>query len=259
MGAVIPIVAAVVGAVAKNDSSRRQAHAVQDAARTSAEASAYAADLQKEMFDKQVELQEPWRQAGVGALNRLTAGLGAGGEFSTKFSDTNWQTDPGYQFRLKEGINALNRQSAARGGLMSGAALKAATRYGQDMASQEYQNAFNRYYAERDNNLRPLQSLAGLGQTSATVLGNAAGNYANNAGNIALGNAANQGNALLTGANIRASQYGSYGNLLEKLFNADWDKIGSYFDGGDFGGGGGGDFGGGGGGDFGGGESGDFV
>jgi hypothetical protein len=52
--------------------------------------------------------------------------------------------DPGYQFRLEQGMKALNAQSAAKGGLMSGGALKAAQRYGQGLASQEYGAAYNR-------------------------------------------------------------------------------------------------------------------
>jgi hypothetical protein len=57
--------------------------------------------------------------------------------------------DPGYQFRLKEGMQGLERSAAARGGLLSGGTLKGIQRYGQDMASQEYQNAFNRYQTSR--------------------------------------------------------------------------------------------------------------
>lgn len=145
------------------------------AASTQAQAASDATAAQERMFNKQVELQAPWRQAGETALNRLTAGLAPGGEFGTPFSKTNWQVDPGYGFRLSEGMKALDRTAASRGGLLSGATLKGAQRYGQDLASQEYQNAFNRYYAERANQLNPLQSLAGIGQTSANALTNAAG------------------------------------------------------------------------------------
>ena len=205
----------------------KQADATEAAAAQSTAASRYAIDLQKQMFDEQMRMQEPWRQAGITGINRLIAGLSPGGELATPFSKTNWQTDPGYQFRLNEGLNALNKQAAARGGLISGAALKAATRYGQDMGSQEYQNAFNRYYSERENLMRPLQSLAGLGQTSANTLGNAASSYGSNVGNLAMTNAANQGNALLTAGNLRASQYGTYGRALDQALNTDWGKVGS--------------------------------
>lgn len=157
---------AIIGGISSNKAANTQASAAQA-----------ATNAQLEMFNKQVELQEPWRKAGETAVNRLSAGLGAGGEFDKSFSQTNWQADPGYAFRLSEGMKALEHSAAARGGLLSGATLKGIARYSQDAASQEYQNAFNRYYAERANKLQPLQSLAGIGQSSANTLSNAAGNY----------------------------------------------------------------------------------
>jgi hypothetical protein len=138
-----------------------------------------------------------------------------------------FQADPGYGFRMSEGMKALDRQAAARGGLISGAALKAAQRYGQDLGSQEYTNAFNRYQTNRTNQLAPLQSLAGLAQTSANTLGNAAANYGANAGNAAMIGGANQANAYLTKGNIAASQYGTYGKALDEALNTDWTKVGN--------------------------------
>ena len=105
------------------------------------------------------------------------------GKYARDFGMSDFQADPGYAFRLSEGLKALDRQAAARGGLMSGGALKAAARYGQDMASDEYMNAFNRYQTNRAAQLNPLQSMAGMGQTTANTLGQAGQNYATNAGN----------------------------------------------------------------------------
>jgi hypothetical protein len=105
------------------------------------------------------------------------------GKYARDFGMQDFQIDPGYAFRMSEGLKSLDRQAAARGGLISGGALKAAQRYGQDLGSQEYQNAFNRYQVNRSNQLTPLQSMAGMGQTTATQLGNAGQNYATNAGN----------------------------------------------------------------------------
>lgn len=223
MGDVINAVADVFGF----GPSSKQASATKSAARMAAESNQAALDLQKQMFDKQLALQEPWRQAGVGALNQLTAGLSEGGRYATPFSQTNWQQSPGYQFRLSEGLKALDRQAAARGGLISGAALKAAQGYGQNLASDEYQNAFNRYYNERNNMLAPLQSLAGIGQTSVNTLGNAAQNYGVNAANLAMTGGANQANAALQLGNIRASQYGNIGAGINQAMNTDWGKIGN--------------------------------
>ncbi len=141
------------------------------------------------------------------------------GKYARDFSMSDFEQDPGYAFRLSEGQKALDRQAAARGGLISGGALKAAERYGQDMGSQEYANAFTRYQTNRANQLQPLQSLAGVGQTAANTLSNAAGNYGTNMSNLAIQSGATQGAAALAGGNIRASQYGTAGSALNTLYN----------------------------------------
>lgn len=227
MGDIVNAVADVFGV----GPASKQAEATTNAANISAGASAAATALQREMWQAQQAQQQPWLQSGAGAVNRLAAGLAQGGEFATPFSQTNWMQDPGYAFRLSEGQKALDRSAAARGGLQSGAALKAATRYGQDMGSQEYQNAFNRYYNERNQMLNPLQSLAGVGQTSANTLGAAGQNYANQANQLGMTNAANLGNLALQQGNIRASQYGNYGNALNTALNTDWSKYSNMFGG----------------------------
>lgn len=160
------------------------------AAETQAGAADRTAALQKEMFDLQMKGQEPFRQAGLTGQNRLMELLGLGGnagaagygKYGRDFAMSDYQADPGYAFRLGEGQKALDRQAAARGGLISGGALKAATRYGQDMGSQEYQNAFNRYQTSRANQLQPLGNLMSMGQSAASNQGTAAGNYGTNAG-----------------------------------------------------------------------------
>jgi hypothetical protein len=201
------------GALGALSSSRQQSGAAQDAAGIYAASGDRASDIQRQMFERQVELQRPFREAGEQALNKLIPAS----DYQT-FGMQQFQADPGYAFRLSEGQKALERSAAARGGLMSGGALKAAQRYGQEMGSQEYQNAFNRYQTEQQSRLNPLQSLAGLGQTGAQNIGSAAQQYGVNVGNIGMGAGAAQGNALMAGAQARGSAYQgigqSFGNLL---------------------------------------------
>lgn len=192
----------VAGAVVV--SSAIGADAAGSAASTQANAANRAADLQYKQWQEQVALQKPWLTAGETALNKLTP---LATEY-TPFAQTNWQQDPGYAFRMSEGLKALDRQAAARGGLISGAALKGAQRYGQDLASQEYQNAFNRYQTERNAQLNPLQSLAGVGQTTAQQLGQAGTQMAQNVGEA-------QQNA----AAARASGYVGQANALTGALN----------------------------------------
>jgi hypothetical protein len=77
-------------------------------------------------------------------------------------------------------MKALERSAAARGNLLSGSTLKGVQRFGQDLASQEYQNAFNRFQVERSARLNPLQSLMGSGQSATNVLTGAAGQMGQN-------------------------------------------------------------------------------
>jgi hypothetical protein len=156
------------------------------------------------MFERQVELQEPFREAGLAGQNRLLELLGLGkdkkalgyGKYaSAEFTPAQFQADPGYAFRMSEGMKALDRSAAARGGLLSGSTLKGAQRYGQDLASQEYQNAFNRYQTVRTNTLNPYASLAGVAQSSANTLGSAAGQLSGQIGSNIIG----AGNAMAAG------------------------------------------------------------
>lgn len=150
---------AVVGAVTGAKASKKAANA-QVAATEKSNA------VQREIFDKQTQLQEPFRQAELAKQRELMQRLGIGGDngsgaygdLSSGFMPTNWMTmlDPGYNFRFEEGMKALDRKMAASGMSASGAAMKAATRYGQDYASNEFMNAFNRYQTGRNATLNPL-------------------------------------------------------------------------------------------------------
>jgi hypothetical protein len=140
------------------------------------------------MFQKQMELQEPFRQGGMTAQNQIMQLLGIGGDpnaagygsMGKAFGADQFQQDPGYAFRQAEGMKALERSAAARGSLLSGSTLKGVQRFGQDLASQEYQNAFNRYQVERSAKLNPLQSLMGSGQSATNVMTGAAGQMGQN-------------------------------------------------------------------------------
>jgi hypothetical protein len=198
---------AILGAAASRSATKAQVGATDR-----------AADLQREMFERQVELSKPYREAGEAALNRL---IPMASEY-TPFGMQQFQADPGYAFRMAEGMKGLERSAAARGGLLSGATLKGIQRYGQDLGSQEYQNAFDRYQLERQARLGPLQSLAGLGQTSAQTLGGQAGQYGMNMANLATGAGAARAAGQIGMANALAggaSQYLNYQGQ-QNLINA---------------------------------------
>ena len=176
---------AVIGSVASNKAARTQADASRD-----------ATAAQEDALNRQLELNKPFYDTGVNAMNRLARQTDYTPE---KF---NYAADPGYAFRFNEGMKALNANAAARGGLISGNALRGATQFGQDLGSQEYQNAFTRYLqnnAQRlqayNTNTANQQYLANLGQSSANNQANQIGNF----GNAAAGNVIGAGNATAAG------------------------------------------------------------
>jgi hypothetical protein len=193
---------AVVGAVASNKAASTQAKATEAATAAQTAATDKSIDAQERMFNRQVELQEPFRRVGVNALPELVEA-----SKYTPFRMEQFQQDPGYAFRLKRGLEAVERTAAARGGLLSGNQLRGVTEFGQELASQEYTNAFNRYQAERNARLNPLQSLAGMSQSSANTLTNAAGNLGANIGSTYSQLGQNIGANLIGAGNARASGY----------------------------------------------------
>lgn len=189
-------------ALAIGGSALLGASASKSAANTQAASADRATELQERMFNKQLELQEPFRQSGINALNKIESG------------DIMGSMDPSYSFRFQEGLKALDRSAAARGGLLSGGALKAAQRYGQEFASNEFGNAYNR-----------LASRAGFGQTASTNMGGAAGSFGANAGNLMTGAGAARASGYVGGANALTgglNQYLNYtqnANMLNTLQN----------------------------------------
>lgn len=102
---------------------------------------------------------DPWYKAGTDALGKLQTKIDVGpGDF---------KKSPGYQFRLDEGQKAISRSAAARGGALSGAAVKESLRYGQNFATADYDNFLRRYY----DSLTPLQQLSGQGMGAAQQKG----------------------------------------------------------------------------------------
>lgn len=173
-----------------------------------------ALQMSQDQANRDVARLSPWSGAGMGAEKELAALYGLGrldpigdqyntyGLYQTPADRTGeqqaalgrFQTSPGYNFRLQQGVNALDRSASARGMNFSGAQAKALDDYGQGQASSEYGNYVN-----------ALSGIAGQGQVAA--------NNANNASNAAMlpgMNAFSQGNlarasSFQTGANALAS------------------------------------------------------
>lgn len=221
------ITAAVIGGAAVLGGAYMSSQASKSAAQSQSDAANNSIAANDRALERQAEMSLPYRTAGEKAVNQLSEMTQPGGAASKDFSysDFNYSADPGYAFRLKEGLNAMNATAAARGGLISGNALKAGQVFGQDMGSQEYQNSFNRYLSNRanaqntfqlnrNNLLDPLKFLSGQGQASS----------ANQAANIGANTNANT--ALSTGA-ANANAAGQIGSA-NAYTNAIGQGIGAY-------------------------------
>lgn len=206
------VIAAGVGAAASVGGGLIARSGAKKAARAQERAAQSAEQTQREMFERQIGLQEPFRQAGMTAQDQIMQLLGIGGDanaagfgsMARPFGQQDFEQDPGYAFRQAEGMRALERSAAARGGLLSGNTMRGIQRFGQDLASQEYGNAFNRFQIERAARLNPLQSLMGSGQSAANVMTGATGQAGQNIGQMQLGAGQARASGYVGGANALA-------------------------------------------------------
>ncbi len=166
------VAAAVVGAatVAGSMYSSKQAG---KAAKTQAASADRASAIQQANFEQTRKDLMPYKQAGDTSLNQLMGQMTPDGYFNQTYIGQDIYSDPSYQFRLQQGQDAIQSSAAAQGGLLSGATLKALQNYGQESASQEYSNAYNRFNADQTNRYNRLSNLVGIGQNAAAQVGNA--------------------------------------------------------------------------------------
>jgi hypothetical protein len=143
------------------------------------------------------------------------------GQYARSFGAGDFVEDPGYAFRQSEGLKGVDRSASARGGILSGSALKNIQRFGQDLASQEYQNAFNRYQTERAARLNTLGGLTASGQSASNVMTGAAGQLGSNSAANALERArATSANSIGRGSatsNLAVNRGLTTGNLATNL------------------------------------------
>lgn len=171
-------------------------NAASDAADAQSNAAAASNATQRYMYDTTRQDNMPALDARNASLAKMRELLGigekgGGGVLGKAPTASDVMAEPGYQFGLTQGMNALNNQLTARGMRNSGAALKAAARYGTDYAASKYDNAFNRMQSADTNRFNRFASLAGAGQVGANTIGQAGQNYANQVGATqqSLGNA----------------------------------------------------------------------
>lgn len=203
---------AVVGAGVSMYEGQQAANAQRDAANKSNQ-------TQTDMYNQNRADSAPYRAAGNVALGQIQ-----NGDFQHQFNMSDFQQDPGYQFRMQQGQQAIERSAAARGGLNSGDTMKSLNNYSQGMASGEYQNAYNRFSNDQSNRFNRLASVAGLGQTAngqvAASGTNAANNISANQTGVGNANAAQsiaQGNSINNGMSQGMNSWMNY-TMMNRAF-----------------------------------------
>lgn len=147
--------AAVIGAGASIYGANKASDAQSKAA-------AAAQQLEQDQFKQTRADFEPYRAAGQSALERYADALGINGDDRRSQFQAGFRQDPGYQFAFDEGQRAVQGSAAARGGLISGGAMRGLTRFGQGLGDQQYGSYLDRY-----------MNLAQMGQASTAQVASA--------------------------------------------------------------------------------------
>lgn len=161
-----------------------------------------AMDQQQSTYNQNAANYQPYVQAGQRTLGNLANQVNSGAFLSTyqgaNLDPSQIANDPGYQFRMEQGQQALQRSAAAKGGLNSGGFMKGLANYSQGLASTEYQNAWNRNFqnaqaqnqfnlTQGQNAYNQMYGLANMGLGATNSLAQLGSNYANNMSNLQVG------------------------------------------------------------------------
>ncbi len=249
-----PLTAAIAGGAALVSGgislwgANQQASAAEKAANLQSEASRYATDAQMRMFQQQQATMQPYVQAGQQALGKLS-NLAGNQNINMKdyqsmknrmlspfsFNTAGENVDPSYKWRLESGLGAVETSAAAKGGFFSGETGLALQEAGQQAASEEYQNQFNRYLLDKNFDLNAYQAawnrgmaenqniynqyagLANMGMGVSGQLGQMGMDTAQIAGRNAINAAIGQGEGLQTGANAWVGAGRNIANQVQNL------------------------------------------
>ena len=187
---------AVVGAVGSILAAGTQAAGQQQAAKT-----------QLGMFNTINQQEQPFIQAGYGATSQLSSMLAPGGQLTRSFTPQDFlnNLDPGYQFQLQTGGQALRNADTPGVGALSGPALKDLMSFNQGMAATGYQNAFNRFQTQNTNIFNRLSAIAGLGQNAASNVGTSGTQLGTGIAGAQAGAAASQAGGIVGATNAIGS------------------------------------------------------
>jgi hypothetical protein len=210
----VPIASKIIGGIIGSKSASK-------AARAAEQAKQEAMALNKGVYDQAQANQQPYQQAGARGLAALVE---QADQNATGPTPAQVMAEPGYQFGLERGRDAVETSAAARGGLYSGANLEALQKFGTDYASTKYDQAYNRQRTDRNDATARYGALTGFGQRANDAVQGAGDSYAGRSTNIITGNGAAQGNAQIAKGNawqnaingIASDITGSAGGFMKK-------------------------------------------
>jgi len=209
------IATAIVGSALLGGAA--SAYGSRKAAKAQRQAADQASATEERMLERQLAETKPFRDLSLQQLNRLAELYGPEGQYVKTPTMDQLAIDPGFSFRLSEGGKALARMQSARGQLFGGGAIKAGVRYGQEMGSQEFQNAYNRLMNQRATVTNALLGIGGYGPAiagqNAAAIGSAGSDIANiqlGAGQARASGYLGQANALSNALGQAAMGYGLY-------------------------------------------------
>lgn len=188
------VVSSIVAGVAAVGSAAISSNAAKKASKQVRAGQDAATEEQRRQYDQSRQDFAPWREAGQNALNQLAD------------PTANFYASPDYEFRRSEGLRDTGNMFNMRGG--GGNAMKGITGYASNLASGEFNNWFNRTFAQSEAGRGATGTTAHLGANAANNIGGYAMNAANQQANIGMNNAANINNAMNSGiSNILYANY----------------------------------------------------
>lgn len=203
----------IVGAYVSKESAEAQAEGIEKGTKAQGKIASENLEFQREMAEMQRQDFAPWRDMGVQALDKIWTGIESG-EFEVGKLDLT--QDPGYQFRMAEGIKAIDRSASARGKLIGTSHDKNIIRFAEGTAANEYANAYARELEERNRRFNMLSGLSQGGQASAAGQAQASGRLATTGGNIMSNVGQAQNIAAANIGAVRGSAYDDYGQVINQ-------------------------------------------
>jgi len=220
----------LIGDIFKGISSKNAANAASGAEQGGAKA-AQALELQNQQAAQGSQadatarnqgLEQNYNTLGANSANSLNGLLQTGFQAPT-FEQA--QNNPGYQFALSQGTEALDKGAAARGDVFSGTQGKALQQYGQNLGAQNYQQVYNNALNNYNTNYQSLLGGAQLGQQAIGEQGQLGQAGAQNLANVDLTGANQQALQINNAANARASGYLNKASALNGMV----DNMGNTF------------------------------